>query len=77
MPGFQFIIVQKFEQKSIGQYKGFHVWLVVDHDSPAEHKLYLDLVTYYGKFLPDMSTLLALLYHLLGPTNTGPPIVKS
>ncbi len=42
----------------------FLTWEVVPR-YVTEHKLYLGLVTYYSKFLPDMSTRLALL-QLLG-----------
>lgn len=44
------------------------VTAVMDTPSPRnvqELKAYLDLLTYYGKFLPDLSTVLAPLYKLL------------
>ena len=44
------------------------VQAVVETPSPRsvqELKAYLGLLTYYGKFLPDVSTALALLYRLL------------
>ena len=35
-------------------------------DAVTKLKAYLGLLTYYGKFLPNLATTLAPLYHLLG-----------
>ena len=38
---------------------------IVEAPAPNKLKSYLGLLTYYGKFLPDLSSVLAPLYHLL------------